>query len=147
MAETVAANFCGDSRPFEYGDLSIGLRLLGVDVACFGQWKTEAENVSVLSEEDAFAGVYRKLLFTMDGKQLLGGILVGDASDATTLATLTKNGTVLPCHPQDLMLRRCSESGESCSAEVRAHNSVRVGPPNFHRTGPASTCVRTNNDP
>ena len=147
MAETVAANFCGDSRPFEYGDLSVKLRLLGVDVACFGQWETDTESVAVLSEEDAFAGVYRKLLFTMDGKHLLGGILVGDASDATTLAALAKTGTVLPCHPQDLMLRRCSESRESSSTEVSGHNAVRVGPPNFRRNGPASTYVRTNTDP
>jgi NAD(P)H-nitrite reductase large subunit len=83
----------------------------------------------------------------MDGKQLLGGILVGDASDATTLAVLAKTGTALPCHPQDLMLRRCSELRESSSAEVSAHNSIRVGPPNFHRNGPASTYVRTNTDP
>lgn len=73
MAETVAANFCGDSQPFESDDLSLKLKRLGVDVACFGQWETDTENVAVLSEEDAFAGIYRKLLFTMDGKQLLGG--------------------------------------------------------------------------
>ncbi|MFO1003604.1 MAG: hypothetical protein U0936_24990 [Planctomycetaceae bacterium] len=46
--------------------------------------------------EDAFAGVYRKLLFTMDGKRLLGGILVGDASDYMTLAALAETGTILP---------------------------------------------------
>ena len=146
MAETVAANFCGDSRPFDSGDLSAKLSLIGVDVACFGQWEPELENVAVLSEEDAFAGIYRKLLFTMDGKQLLGGILVGDASDYMTLAALAKTGTILPCLPQDLMLRRCSESDDSSTAEVSTFNSVRVGPPNFHRNGPASTYVRTNND-
>jgi len=146
MAETVAANFCGDSRPFDYGDLSAKLSLIGVDVACFGQWDSELENVAVLSEEDAFAGIYRKLLFTMDGKQLLGGILVGDASDYMTLAALARTGTILPCLPQDLMLRRHSESSASGSAEVSTDDSVRVGAPNFHRNGPASNYVRTNSD-
>jgi NAD(P)H-nitrite reductase large subunit len=146
MAETVAANFCGDSRPFDYGDLSAKLSLVGVDVACFGQWDPELESVAVLSEEDAFAGIYRKLLFTMDGKQLLGGILVGDASDYMTLAALARTGTILPCLPQDLMLRRHSESSASGSAEVSTVDSVRVGPPNFHRNGPASNYVRTNSD-
>ena len=146
MAETVAANFCGDSRPFDYGDLSAKLSLIGVDVACFGQWDPELENVAVLSEEDAFAGIYRKLLFTMDGKQLLGGILVGDASDYMTLAALARTGTILPCLPQDLMLRRHSESSASGSAEVSTVDPVRVGAPNFHRNGPASNFVRTNSE-
>ncbi len=149
MAETVAANFCGDSRPFDYGDLSAKLKLLGVDVACFGQWDLdlELENVAVLSEEDAFAGVYRKLLFTMDGTRLLGGILVGDASDYMTLAALANTGTVLPCLPQDLMLRRCSESSPSGSSQISSHDAVRIGAPNFRLDGPASNYVRTNSDP
>jgi nitrite reductase (NADH) large subunit len=147
MAETVAANFCGDSRPFDYGDLSAKLSLLGVDVACFGQWDPELENAAVLSEEDAFAGVYRKLLFTMDGKRLLGGILVGDASDYMTLAALAKTGTVLPCLPQDLMLRRCPESSASGSSQISTHDSVRIGAPNFRLDGPASNYARTNSDP
>jgi nitrite reductase (NADH) large subunit len=146
MAETVAANFCGDSRPFDHGDLSAKLSLIGVDVACFGQWDPELENVAVLSEEDAFAGIYRKLLFTTDGKQLLGGILVGDASDYLTLAALAKTGTILPCLPQDLMLRCCPESRESGGTKVSNVDSVRVGAPNFHRNGPAPGYVRTNSD-
>jgi NAD(P)H-nitrite reductase large subunit len=147
MAETVAANFCGDSRPFDDGDMSMNLRLLGVDVACFGQWDSDSENVAVLSEEDAFAGIYRKLLFTPDGKQLLGGILVGDASDYLTLAALAKTGTVLPCLPQDLMLRQCSESGPAGKFEVSGGDSIRIGTPNFHRNGPSASYLRRNSDP
>lgn len=146
MAETVAANFCGDSRPFDYGDLSVKTNFLGVDVACFGQWFSGLENVAVLSEEDAFAGTYRKLFFTMDGRQLLGGILVGDASDFTTLSTLAITGTILPCLPRDLMLRRCSASSGSEGVEGNGADPERVGVTSFHRNGPASSYVRTKSD-
>ena len=50
-------------------------------------------------------GVYKKLLFSLDGTRLLGGILVGDASDyGTLLALLPRATSRCPCQPGELMV-------------------------------------------
>lgn len=108
MAEIVAANLCGDDQKFSCADLSTKLKLLGVDVASFGDYEfaddkiTSGEIVPLLFE-DPFVGNYKKLFFDRDGKRLLGGILVGDASHYGTLSLLAKSGDSLPCSPMELL--------------------------------------------
>ena len=80
----------GEPRPaasatFTGADMSTKLKLMGVDVASFGDPFAEADGAEALTYEDPFGGVYKKLLFNRDGTRLLGGILVGDASDYGTL--------------------------------------------------------------
>ncbi len=104
MAEILAANFCGEGRTFEGGDLSAKLKLMGVEVASFGRYDAPAEVAQSLTWEDPFSGVYKKLLFSLDGRVLLGGMLVGDASEYSTLSVFAKTGTPLPCPPHELIL-------------------------------------------
>ena len=83
MAETLAARLTGDrTRAFTGADLSTKLKLMGVDVASFGRYAADEATAKPLTYDDPFGGVYKKLLFSLDGKKLLGGILVGDASDS-----------------------------------------------------------------
>ncbi|GAB5443805.1 MAG: nitrite reductase large subunit NirB [Fuerstiella sp.] len=103
MAEIVAANFCADDRRFHGTDLSTKLKLMGVDVASFGDYELPEEQARSLVFHDPISGVYRKLLFRPDGKRLLGGILVGDATDYGTLSILAKTDDDLPCSPGDLV--------------------------------------------
>ena len=105
MAEVVAANLCptGERRHFKGADLSTKLKLMGVDVASFGDYEAPEWRTKPLVFEDPFAGVYKKLLFDTDGKTLLGGVLVGDAADYGTLSILAKSGDSLPCSPAELM--------------------------------------------
>jgi len=103
MAEIVAANLCGDDRQFTGTDLSTKLKLMGVDVASFGAYESGDDRAQPLVFEDPFAGVYKKLLFDRKGIRLLGGILVGDASDYGTLSMLANRGDPLPCSPGELM--------------------------------------------
>lgn len=103
MAEIVAANLCGEDRRFEGNDLSTKLKLMGVDVASFGDGMRTDEQVQPLVFHDPFAGVYRKLVFDREGKRLLGGILVGDAGDYTQLSALAAGGGALPCSPAELI--------------------------------------------
>ena len=49
-------------------------------MASFGDAHATTEGALELVYADAVAGVYKKLVVTEDGKQLLGGVLVGDAS-------------------------------------------------------------------
>lgn len=103
MAETVAANFCGQDRQFTGTDLSTKLKLMGVDVASFGDYETESDDIVPVVFDDPFEGTYKKLMVTRDGKKLLGGMMVGDASDYMNLMMLQKGGQDLPCSPKELL--------------------------------------------
>ncbi|HEV3142475.1 MAG TPA: FAD-dependent oxidoreductase [Gemmataceae bacterium] len=96
MAEILAANFVGQNRAFQGGDLSTKLKLLGVDVATFGNYFADEMSAKLVVCENRCQGTYKKLLFTPDGTRLLGGMLVGDASEYGQLALLAKNGQQLP---------------------------------------------------
>jgi nitrite reductase (NADH) large subunit len=125
MAEIVAANLTRDERRFSGTDLSTKLKLMGVDVASFGQFELPPEKATPLALEDPFAGVYRKLLFTADGTRLLGGILVGDAADYGQLNMLTKNDAPLPYQPHELLARAARSNGAAIGIDAM-HGSAQV---------------------
>ncbi len=104
MAEAVAANLTGGERSFSGTDLSTKLKLMGIDVASFGDYEAPADRATPLAFEDPFDGIYKKLLFSLDGKRLLGGILVGDASEYGTLSMFAKGDAPLPCKPHELIV-------------------------------------------
>ncbi len=103
MADILAANLCGADRHFTGGDLSAKLKLMGIDVASFGDYEASANQTRSLIFEDPFGGIYKKLVFTPDGSRLLGGMLVGDASDYGALLMASKSDTPLPVSPADLI--------------------------------------------
>lgn len=106
MAEIVAQNLCGGDEHFHGTDLSTKLKLMGIDVASFGDYEAGPEEATPLSFEDSFSGVYKKLLFDKEGTKLLGGVLVGDASEYGTLSMLAKTGQPLPCPPGEMIAGR-----------------------------------------
>ena len=80
MAEIVADRLLGGEGTFPGADLSTKLKLLGVDVASFGDaFATEPGGLEVVIS-DPVGGVYKKLVMSDDARTLRGGILVGDAS-------------------------------------------------------------------
>ncbi|EFQ82441.1 nitrite reductase [NAD(P)H], large subunit [Aeromicrobium marinum DSM 15272] len=85
MAEVVADRLLGGTAVFEGADLSTKLKLLGVDVASFGDAFALTSGSLEVVYADPTAGVYKKLVMSDDAATLLGGILVGDASAYTTL--------------------------------------------------------------
>lgn len=103
MAETAARRLAGEDSLFTGADLSTRLKLMGVDVAGFGDYEAPQDRALPLIYEDPFSGAYKKLLFSLDGKKLLGGVLVGDASDYAALAALAKSGEPLTTAPADLI--------------------------------------------
>jgi NAD(P)H-dependent nitrite reductase large subunit/NAD(P)H-dependent nitrite reductase small subunit len=104
MADTLASILTGGEKRFQGAELSTKLKLMGVDVASFGNYDATPEQAVPLSFENPFAGEYKKLLFSLDGKRLLGGILVGDASQYSALSMLVKSQSPLPCPPQELII-------------------------------------------
>lgn len=133
-------------RAYKRPDLSTKLKLLGVDVASFGDFfadrdgpkslparaaarakknsdknaetkgpinRTDVElltnglpppAVKALAYKDPFQNVYKKYIFTMDGKYLLGGMMIGDTKDYVKLVPLVKNQKELDVAPSELIL-------------------------------------------
>ncbi len=85
MAEVVADRLLGGDATFTSGDLSTKLKLLGVDVASFGDAFAGTEGSLEVVYADPVGGVYKKLVMSDDAKTLLGGILVGDAEAYASL--------------------------------------------------------------
>ena len=95
MAEALVSTLTGKPAMFQGGDLSAKLKLMGLDVASFGDPFVAVEGTRVLSFEDQFRRVYKKLVVNGRDKRLLGGILVGDAKDYSRLSYLARSGTIL----------------------------------------------------
>ncbi|MGO2637081.1 nitrite reductase large subunit NirB [Corynebacterium variabile] len=79
-AEIVADRITGrTATAFENPDMSTKLKLLGVDVASFGDAHATTEGARPLTVNDPVNGTYGKLVMDRTGSTLLGGVLVGDA--------------------------------------------------------------------
>ena len=96
MANVVVKNLLGESAEFRGADMSTKLKLIGVDVASFGDAFAETPGARSVVYQNASEGVYKKLIVSEDGRLLLGGILVGDASDYGNLMQMVDNQIVLP---------------------------------------------------
>ncbi|WP_377478541.1 MAG: nitrite reductase large subunit NirB [Microcoleus anatoxicus] len=94
----------GATSTFTGADMSTKLKLLGVDVASFGDAFAKSPDAKEIVVADTFQGVYKKLVLNQDGSRILGGILVGDASAYGTLLQFMQNEIALPPHPEDLLM-------------------------------------------
>ena len=104
MAEVVAATLCNDNKTFKGFDMSTKLKLIGVDVASFGDpFITEPDARTILFE-DSNKSTYKRINISNDGKYLLGGILIGDAEAYNMLLQTVNNKIVLPPNPEDMIL-------------------------------------------
>lgn len=130
-------------RKFKRPDLSTKLKLLGVEVASFGDFFADRDGpkelpvvrgagkkegvidrvrnltegpppppVKALTYKDPFKNVYKKYLFTMDGKYLLGGMMIGDTADYIKLVPLVKNKKALEIAPSELIIGAKAEGDD-----------------------------------
>lgn len=104
MAEVVADRLVGGDAVVPDADTATKLKLLGVDVASFGDAFATSPGALELVYANPVTGVYKKLVVSDDARRLLGGILVGDASEYALLRPLV--GTDLPAgtDPAGLLL-------------------------------------------
>ncbi|MGW4841226.1 nitrite reductase large subunit NirB [Nocardia brasiliensis] len=111
-AEIVADRLLGGAGEFPGADMSTKLKLLGVDVASFGDAHGATEGALSVVLHDAAKGTYAKLVVSDDAQILLGGILVGDATAYASLRPLV--GRPLPAEPAALI----SPAGAELSADA-----------------------------
>jgi nitrite reductase (NADH) large subunit len=97
MAEVTADRLTGGAAAFSGADTSTKLKLLGVDVASFGDALATTPGALEVTVNDPVARSYAKLVVSDDAKTLLGGVLVGDASRYGLLRPLV--GRPLPGDP------------------------------------------------
>ncbi len=126
MAEIAAANLTGQTRVFKGADMSTKLKLMGVDVASFGNCFADDKTAKAITYEDPFKGSYKKLLFSHDGAHLLGGILVGDASEYGTLSMLAKSSEPLAMPPTELLLGKGGEPRSAGNILTSIPNDAQV---------------------
>jgi nitrite reductase (NADH) large subunit len=97
MAEVLADRLTGGTAGFAAADNSTKLKLLGVDVASFGDALAATEGALEVTVNDPVKRSYSKLVVSGDAKTLLGGLFVGDASRYALLRPLV--GRPLPGDP------------------------------------------------
>ena len=128
MAEVVADRLLGGEATFPGADLSTKLKLLGVDVASFGDAMASTPGALEIVHTDATKGTYAKIVVSDDAKTLLGGILVGDASAYTTLKAYV--GREVPGDPGALVSPAGAELGADAlpdDAVICSCNNVTKG--------------------
>jgi nitrite reductase (NADH) large subunit len=129
MAEVVVDRLLGGEATFPGADTSTKLKLLGVDVASFGDAFAEVPGSLEVVYADPVAKVYKKLVMSDDAKTLLGGVLVGDASAYASLRPML--GAELGSDPNAWLLPEggvTPVSGElPDAANVCSCNNVSAG--------------------
>jgi nitrite reductase (NADH) large subunit len=104
MARTALAHLATQSGSFTGADMSTKLKLMGVDVASIGDAHAKSQGALVYTYQNEGTEIYKRLIVSADRKQLLGAVLVGDASSYDQLLQYNINGLTLPENPETLIL-------------------------------------------
>ncbi|MGH3674793.1 MAG: nitrite reductase large subunit NirB [Mycobacterium sp.] len=132
-AEVVADRLLGGAAEFPGADMSTKLKLLGVDVASFGDAMGTTPDCLEVAVNDAVNQTYAKLVLSDDAKTLLGGVLVGDASAYGVLRPMV--GEPLPGDPLALIAPAGPDNGGAslgvgalpAGAQICSCNNVTKG--------------------
>jgi NAD(P)H-dependent nitrite reductase large subunit/NAD(P)H-dependent nitrite reductase small subunit len=126
MADVLAKRLAGQEATFSGGDMSAKLKMLGTDVASFGDPLAASETKQV-AFEDELRGVYQKLVVTADGTQLVGGILIGDTTDYARLVHITR--TKKPLNGELPLFGKAAETSAELTDDVQicSCNNVLAG--------------------
>ncbi|MDN4590567.1 nitrite reductase (NAD(P)H) [Xenophilus aerolatus] len=136
MARVAARHIAGEAdAAFTGADMSTKLKLMGVDVASIGDAHGRTPHSRAFQYIDERKQVYKKIVVSEDGKQLLGAVLVGNADEYGTLLQMALNCIALPEEPEFLILP--SSDGKAKpglgvealpdSAQICSCNSVSKG--------------------
>jgi len=116
MAEVLAATLCAQNKSFKSFDMSTKLKLIGIDVASFGDPFINEPDCRTIVFENKHKRIYKRINISNDGQYLLGGILIGDATAYNLLLQTSVNRIVLSENPEELILG--SRGGEQDGAGI-----------------------------
>ncbi len=131
MARVLADRLCGGTSTFEGADLSTKLKLLGVDVASFGD-STLHDGDDHVVFADPTSKVHRRVALR-DGT-VVGGVLVGDASNYEALHAMATGSMVsanvaalvLPDGLSDVEVAELPDSAQLCSCNNVLRGDVKT---------------------
>ncbi len=130
MADVLAKRLTGGEASFTGADLSAKLKLMGTDVASFGDPFVSTPGTRVMAFEDQVKRIYKKLVVDVESKRLVGGILVGDAKDYARLQHLARSRTALSDALEELDMTPGGASKQLAlpdDAQVCSCNNVSAG--------------------
>jgi nitrite reductase (NADH) large subunit len=104
MARIAARHLLGEQGSFTGADMSTKLKLMGVDVASLGDPHGLTAGSRSYQFTDERKQIYKKIVVSDCGRYLLGGVMVGDASEYGTLLQMMLNKIELPASPEFLIL-------------------------------------------
>jgi nitrite reductase (NADH) large subunit len=136
MARIAAKHLMGEHEAeFTGADMSTKLKLMGVDVASIGDPHGKVEGSRSYQFTDERKQIYKKIVVSDCGKYLLGGVMVGDASEYGTLLQMMLNKIELPESPEFLILPQSDGKAKPglgvdalpASAQICSCNAVSKG--------------------
>ncbi len=135
MARVVADQLLAGDDRFVGGDMSTKLKLMGVDVASFGDAFAASEGARAITFDDPVKKIYKRLVVDDAGTRVLGGVMVGDASTYQLLVQMARGDMPTPEHPEQLIFPAVDAgatatmgvAGLSDTATVCSCNNVTKG--------------------
>jgi nitrite reductase (NADH) large subunit len=124
MARVVADRLLGGDARFEGADLSCKLKLMGVDVASFGDAFGTTAGAHAITYADPIAQVSKRLVVDGTGSRVLGGIFVGDATGYELLVQMARGDMPTPEHPEQLILPAASAGSHPVGVAALADTAI-----------------------
>ncbi|HEX2041587.1 MAG TPA: nitrite reductase large subunit NirB [Acidimicrobiales bacterium] len=107
MARVAADRILGGDATFTGADMSTKLKLMGIDVASFGDAFANEAGSEAITYRDPVANVYKRLVLGPPDRRgyrkVAGGILVGDATVYQTLLQMCRGDMPTPDRPEELI--------------------------------------------
>ncbi len=128
MADVAADQILGKTETLMSADIDMStkLKLIGVDVASFGEPFMPVEKGYSILFENKTKDLYKRINVSHDGKKLLGGILIGDASDYNMFHQIYLNGLPIPEDAEELILGARGEGGSSFGSAMDIPDAAQV---------------------
>ena len=111
IVSALDADSADEGPEFTGADLATKLKLLGVDVASFGDAHAATPDCLEVVVDDPIARTYSKLVMSHDSQTLLGGVFVGDAGPYQLLKPLL--GRTLPSSSPLALLTPATSGGDA----------------------------------
>lgn len=128
MADVAADQILGTNETLMSSDIDMStkLKLIGVDVASFGEPFMPVEKGYSILFENKTKDLYKRINVSHDGKKLLGGILIGDASDYNMFHQIYLNGLPIPEDAEELIIGSRGEGDSSFGSAIDIPDAAQV---------------------